>query len=52
MKRNTYVETGNASLKLRFLHALTASMKSHDQIYTKNINIYNTDYNEYKNYVL
>ena len=29
-----------------------ASMKSHDQIYTKNINIYNTDYNEYKNYVL
>ena len=29
-----------------------ASMKSHDQIYTKNINIYNTDYNEYKKYIL
>ena len=52
MERNTYVETGNASPKLRFLHALTGINESHDQIYTKNINIYNTDYNEYKNYVL
>ena len=33
------------------LYFLFSVYKVFDQIYTKNINMYNTDYNEYKNYV-